>query len=338
MSYYEELGVEGTATTEEIRRAYKRLTRLVHPDHQLDPELRAAAERQMRRLNQIQEILTNPESRARYDRELARGSLVLRQDVAPGEHRKSLSMGWVWVMSLVAIIILVAVWFPTDNYRPPPAFPVGTQPPAAAGAAGENGEPDRPAVGTRAAGASRSAKRPATEPARVERASVPAKPVEQIRIEPLPVALPQAKSPLALNPIPFQTLAAEPAPKTPRKPTLAGQWIYARSANDRTDAKLYPPEYIELRVVEKDGRLSGSYQARYFVSDRAVSPNVTFRFEGEAKDGGEFQWEGAGGARGKIELRALTAQSMEVVWFAMEMGTQLGLGSGSATLYRRQDP
>lgn len=338
MSYYEELGVEATATTEEIRRAYKRLTRLLHPDHQLDPELRAAAERQMRRLNQIQDVLTNPESRARYDRELTRVGLVLRQDVAQGERRKSLSMGWVWVLSLVAIIILVAVWFPAETYSPPAAFPVVKQPAPTPVPSPVNGASGKPMAGARAAGASRSAQRPVPEAAHVEAATVIERPAEQTRIEPMPVALPLAKAPLALNPVPFKNLGSEPDEKTPRKPTLAGQWIYARSAKDRTDEKLYPPEYIELRVVEKNGRMTGNYQARYFVSDRAVSPNVTFRFEGETKEGGEFSWEGAGGARGKIELKTLNAQTMEVVWFATEMGSQLGLGSGSATLYRRQDP
>ena len=117
MTYYEELGVESSATTEEIRRAYKRLTRLMHPDHQMDPELRAAAERQMRRLNQIEEILTNPGARADYDSGLLRGSAVLRQDPVSDKQRKLVSMGWVWVMSMVAVIILFAVWFPADGER-----------------------------------------------------------------------------------------------------------------------------------------------------------------------------------------------------------------------------
>lgn len=338
MSYYEELGVERTATTEEIRRAYKRLTKLLHPDHQLDPELRAAAERQMRRLNQIQEVLTNPESRVRYDRDLVRPTPVVQQDYIQGESRRSVSIGWVWVTSLVAIIILVAIWFPIETYRPPAAYPGAAQPPQTPAPQPADGMPSQPVAVERAAGASRSARRPAPEapPARTE--SAVERPAEQTRIEPMPVALPPAKPPLALNPIPLKTKPAESTEKEPRKPTLLGQWLYARSANDRTDEKLYPPEYIEMRVTERDGRMIGTYQARYFVSDRAVSPNVTFRFEGEAKAGGEFSWEGAGGARGKIELKALTAQSIEVVWFATEMGTHLGLGSGSATLYRRQDP
>lgn len=339
MSYYEELGVEPGASTEEIRRAYKRLTRLMHPDHQADPELRAAAERQMRRLNQIEEILTNPESRARYDHELAVEAAVLRPRMPAAERRESLSMSWVWVLSLIAIIILVAFWFPAEADRAVVSLPAAP-PPVPAGLVDRTAsEPAKP-VGTRAAaGASLAATRPVGPAAAREKVKLREEIAEPIPPEPEPVTLPPAQAPpLALGAVSMPPAASAKADSAVRQPGLAGQWIYARSAEDRTDTKLYPPEYIELRVVQDNGRLSGNYQARYFVSNRAVSPNVTFRFEGEVKDRGEYTWEGAGGARGKVELRLTGSQSLEVVWFATEMGTQLGLGSGSATLYRRQDP
>jgi len=338
MTYYEELGVESSATTEEIRRAYKRLTRLMHPDHQMDPELRAAAERQMRRLNQIEEILTNPGARADYDSGLLRGSAVLRQDPVSDKQRKLVSMGWVWVMSMVAVIILFAVWFPADGERVAAPFPGRILTPSTPAASPRTQEP-APPVGAPAAGASVAAVRPASRETPTTALQVPAKAVEPTHFDPASVVLPPAKlPPLALNPGQLKPPVFEEGEKPMRKSTFAGQWIYARSAKDQTDTKLYPPEYIEVRVVQDNGRLSGSYQARYFVSNRAVSPTVSFRFEGEEKEGGEYLWEGMGGARGKIELRLLTGQSMEVIWFATEMGTQLGLGSGSATLYRRQEP
>lgn len=337
MSYYEELGVEPGASTEEIRRAYKRLTRLMHPDHQADPELRAAAERQMRRLNQIEEILTNPGARARYDRELALGGAVLRSQIPAGERRRSLSMGWVWVLSLIAVIILVAVWFPADSERATVSMPAAAPPVSSVVAASRGNEPAKQ-LRSRAAGASLAATRPVPPPV-VQKPVVGEETATPVPRDPEPAVLPPVHAPpLALGAASVQPAATVRAEPASRKPGLAGQWIYARSADDRTDAKLYPPEYIELRVVQDNGRLSGNYQARYFVSNRAVSPNVTFRFEGEVKDGGEYTWEGAGGARGKVELRLTGSQSMEVNWFATEMGTQLGLGSGSATLYRRQDP
>ena len=71
MNYYEELGVSRDARTKEIRQAYKTLARLLHPDGQADKRLRAMAELQMKRLNEILGILADPERRRKYDEELA---------------------------------------------------------------------------------------------------------------------------------------------------------------------------------------------------------------------------------------------------------------------------
>ena len=73
MTYYEELGVPAEASREEIRQAYKRLVRLLHPDHCGDPATRVLAELQMRRLNGILEVLSHPDERANYDRSLVEG-------------------------------------------------------------------------------------------------------------------------------------------------------------------------------------------------------------------------------------------------------------------------
>ena len=70
MDYYEELGIGQTASTEEIRQAYRRLARLIHPDH-CEARLRPQAEVQMKRLNQILAKLLNPEERTRYDLSLS---------------------------------------------------------------------------------------------------------------------------------------------------------------------------------------------------------------------------------------------------------------------------
>ncbi|MGH9658573.1 MAG: J domain-containing protein, partial [Bryobacteraceae bacterium] len=67
MTYYEELGLDPSASTEEIHKAYRSLSKLLHPDQQSDPELRMLAERQMARLNRVYEILCDPDLRAGYD-------------------------------------------------------------------------------------------------------------------------------------------------------------------------------------------------------------------------------------------------------------------------------
>ena len=62
--YYEILGVSRTATTEEIRRAYRRLARQYHPDVNKSPD----AEEKFKEINEAYEVLSDPERRAAYDR------------------------------------------------------------------------------------------------------------------------------------------------------------------------------------------------------------------------------------------------------------------------------
>src|SRR5579872_4908749 len=71
MDYYEELGVDRAASPDEIRQAYKRLVRLLHPDRCTDEQMRPLAELQVKRLNEILSVLTNVQERAGYDRGLA---------------------------------------------------------------------------------------------------------------------------------------------------------------------------------------------------------------------------------------------------------------------------
>src|SRR5665213_3534176 len=67
ISYYEELGVEPDASPKEIRDSFRALVRLLHPDHHTDPELKSIAERQLRRVNRVYAVLSDPEKRRRYD-------------------------------------------------------------------------------------------------------------------------------------------------------------------------------------------------------------------------------------------------------------------------------
>jgi curved DNA-binding protein CbpA len=73
--FYGILGVEETATPEEIRKAYLRLAKKLHPDrHPNDPEQRAIAQTQFAKVTRAHDIISDSERRAEYDtlRALAR--------------------------------------------------------------------------------------------------------------------------------------------------------------------------------------------------------------------------------------------------------------------------
>lgn len=62
--YYRVLGVTAQATDEEIKKAFRTLARKYHPDVAKDKK---AAEEKFKELNEANEVLSNPESRRKYD-------------------------------------------------------------------------------------------------------------------------------------------------------------------------------------------------------------------------------------------------------------------------------
>lgn len=60
MGHYETLGVPQSASVDEIKKAYRALARINHPDKGGDAE-------EFKKINQAHEILSDPDARARYD-------------------------------------------------------------------------------------------------------------------------------------------------------------------------------------------------------------------------------------------------------------------------------
>ena len=67
--YYKILGVEKNATKDEIKKAYRKLARLYHPDRNPDPE----AEEKFKEINEAYHVLSDDEKREEYDRILRSG-------------------------------------------------------------------------------------------------------------------------------------------------------------------------------------------------------------------------------------------------------------------------
>ncbi len=61
--YYKILGVERTASADEVRKAFRKLARKYHPDVSKEPDAQA----RMRDINEANDVLRDPEKRAAYD-------------------------------------------------------------------------------------------------------------------------------------------------------------------------------------------------------------------------------------------------------------------------------
>ncbi len=334
MDFYEELGLSPSASDAEIRRSYKRLTVLLHPDRHRTPELQVLAEAQMKRINEMLTILADPEKRRVYDESIRQTPVIVRQiQLEPVRWLRN-NRGWLLVVVALLIFIACAWVIPmVDDGRsvtravanpvsPPQAKPLSPSTPAAPT---DRDAAVRNAQRHRSDAQLRNLQRPLLHaidsPALSPKAVVTDTPATQSDTAPQSIAS-RSPSPNLNDP------GSPPSPTT-----LEGRWIYAPDPKDVGDAKLYPAVYVELSISSVGGELRGVYKSKYKVPDPALSPLVNFRFDGSGSET-SFPWRGEAGAKGEIMLRLESRDTLKIHWFATEMGSALSLGSGSATLYR----
>ena len=65
--FYETLGVDRTASDDDLKKAYRKLARQFHPDLQPGEQQKKQAEEKFKEINEAYEHLSDSEKRKRYD-------------------------------------------------------------------------------------------------------------------------------------------------------------------------------------------------------------------------------------------------------------------------------
>ena len=83
MEYYQILGISKTSTAAEIRRAYRKLAVIYHPDKNPDPK----AESFFKEINRAYEVLSDPDKRRAYDLRFTHSVDIPDTPPTPPRHR-----------------------------------------------------------------------------------------------------------------------------------------------------------------------------------------------------------------------------------------------------------
>lgn len=324
MNFYEDLGVRRGAGADEIREQYRVLVRLFHPDQFTDAALKAAAEGQLRRFNEMEAVLCDPERRRAYDTSLFHahgGPPVVVQSLPPVRRIPWGSLAWGAAAMACAATI---VWVSDHETAPAPIAPVVNVPSTPGVPVPADGDVWR--LRARQALAER-------DQALRELARFKGDASKTI----LPPVLPEAARPVAaagvVNPLPAPP-ALQIAEARSTAMHFGGVWFYSRRSS--ADKKLYAPEFIETQITEQDGQVRGRYRSRYRVTDRAISPSVNFEFSGQAVGtSAQMPFVRDDGARGEVRLRLISDRELELAWTASGSGNP-ALTSGTAVLVRAQ--
>ena len=116
-TYYDILGIDPSATQEELRLAYHRRAQLLHPDHHAgaSPDVIAEAERSLRELNDAWSVLSDPQRRRQYDASLGftsggspRGRQHAADDRPPTQAADGPGTRLLWMgLAVIGLLLLV---------------------------------------------------------------------------------------------------------------------------------------------------------------------------------------------------------------------------------------
>ena len=333
ITYYEELGVENDASADDIRDAFRTLARLLHPDQQTDAQLKDMAERQMRKLNRIYAVLSDPARRSAYDDSLESGrdAPIIVFSGSDIKLKKLLVRGG--IAAGIIFSTLLVIWFVLDNNN------------SAEGRAQEarSALPGKPGDNVDGDATEQLAQlRAQVRTLETERNSALLQ-LDHLRQRQVDDAGSGRTDHAAGRPLPAATALTElQSPAGQSQPgasatDFTGQWVYAKagSASPGGNAE-YRPDFIEVTVSQQNGALHGQYRSRYQVLDHAASPNVNFDFAGTPRGSAlNCTWQGTDGAKGRMTLKLLQPSGAEIAWKATRPGSQLWLLSGTAILTRK---
>jgi curved DNA-binding protein CbpA len=328
LSYYEDFGLPSSASPEQIRETFRILVRLLHPDHQTDPVLQRAADGQMRRILRAYAVLSDPEQRRLYDAELhappERPTPVVIRTPNAVVVRTRLQRGHLLWMGAAIVSLGTIFWLATEGQSSPVFRKVSAQDADPVKLIENSRQLVNRPVGRRAAEQT-TTRVPAQNPA-------PPRPLPEV--QPMETPAPLVETSTFASP----QLPAPAELAHVKLDRFAGFWAYPHEKNFQRQSGQYPPQFIEASIAEHEGVIRGKYRARYYVSDRPISPNVNFEFEGKIEgSAANLPWHGEGGSTGVMEIKLLSAEEMELIWTATDFGQTLGLASGKAVLMRRPE-
>jgi curved DNA-binding protein CbpA len=347
ITLYEEIGVAPDASPDEIRTAFRALVRLFHPDRQTDPQLRDIAEKQMRKLNRVYAVLSDPERRRRYDEVPEREygpRVVVGPVLTPGSKQfvgRAVSFG------AILFGVGLTIWFLPDSLPAPQgfahdetAFRSYVTPSPSAGVVDQDSllaslQSDLTAVTRERSAAIRELNqlRGTAPEARFDGSMQRDEPVVEAGL-----------SVVTITPLPTRAQLPKPADSqvsTIEKAAggnLAGFWFYAKppEAQDSRDEAVYLPDRVEATIQEQNGRIYGRYHERFPIAG-GILPDVTFAFKGTLGSGPQytFPWTGPAGEKGELALKVISVNSLRIDWHASEQGSRSRVEAGTAILTRR---